>query len=81
MDLNNITILAITLQGITPTFYKIPVTAELSEAVARGRHTLHCSSPIFSVHPRSMATLATRSRETKDRAEILACLEALLQSL
>lgn len=34
MDLNIITILAMTLQGITPTFYKIPVTAELSEAIA-----------------------------------------------
>ncbi|KAG2751460.1 hypothetical protein P692DRAFT_20726586, partial [Suillus brevipes Sb2] len=60
-DLNITTILAMTLQGITSTFYKIPVTAELSEAVARGRYTLHCSSSKLSVHPRSM---------------ILACLEA-----
>lgn len=77
-SLNVITIPAITLQGITPTFYKIPVTAELSEAVARGRYpTLHNTrSSIFSVHPRSMAI-----RGTEDRVEILACLEALKQFL
>ncbi|KAG1780200.1 hypothetical protein EV702DRAFT_767960 [Suillus placidus] len=79
--LDAITIPAITLEGLTPTFYKIPVTAELSEAVARGTYPTSKTRvlryfPKYSVHPRSLAF-----RETEDRAEFLACLEAFKQFL
>ncbi|KAG2043052.1 hypothetical protein BDR03DRAFT_942745 [Suillus americanus] len=79
--LDVITIPAITLQGLTPTFYKIPVTVELSEAVARGTYPTSKTRvlryfPKFSGHPRNFAI-----RNLKDRAEFLACLEAFKQFL
>src|SRR6267154_2221925 len=75
-----ITIPAITMIGTCPIFYKIPVTAELCDAVRSGRYPAIKTLvpryiPVFS----GPQTVAMRSPQ--NRVEILACLQAFKQFL
>lgn len=69
------TLPAILMQGTVPTFYKIPVTAELCAAVQQGAYpaletrVLRYAPVLPSLHEPGMRLL-------ENRVEILACLEA-----
>ncbi|KAG0705464.1 hypothetical protein DFH29DRAFT_906593 [Suillus ampliporus] len=72
--LNTITLPAITMMGTSPIFYKIPVTAELSEAVSRGMYPT-TETRVLRYFPQPPIHAMGMSFP-EDRAEILACLHA-----
>ena len=71
----------ITMTGTSPTFFKIPVTFELIEAVQRGEYP--ASPTVVAMHrpdvPRSACRLNEGMRPLDNRRCILACFEAFKQ--
>ena len=71
----------ITMTGTSPTFFKIPVTLELIEAVQRGEYP--ATPTVVAMHrpdvPRPARRLSEGMRPLDNRRSILACFEAFKQ--
>jgi hypothetical protein len=71
----------ITMTGTSPTFFKIPVTAELIQAVELGRYP--ATPTVVAMHipdiPRPARRLSEGMRPLDNRRNILACFEAFKQ--
>lgn len=73
----------IILKGSSPTFYKVPVTAELSQAVVLGQYPdkptiVYAHLPVI---PRPARRLSEGMKPLDNRASILACYEAFKRFL
>ena len=66
--------------GTNPVFYKIPVTAELSEAVRRGTYPA-TETRVLKYVPVLPRRRSLGMRPLENRVELLACLEAFKQFL
>lgn len=82
VDPLNIKVMAgITMTGTSPTFFKIPVTLELIEAVQRGEYP--ATPTVVAMHrpevPRPTRRLSEGMRPLDNRRCILACFEAFKQ--
>ena len=71
----------ITMTGTSPTFFKIPITSELMEAVRLGQYPP--TPTVVAMHipevPRPARRLSEGMRPLDSRAKILACFEAFKQ--
>ncbi|KAI0293452.1 hypothetical protein BC826DRAFT_936201 [Russula brevipes] len=77
---NRAVIPAMTMAGTYPTFYKIPVTTQLSQAIQQGTYP-QTETRILRFSPVLPRRISLGMRPLDNRGEILTCLEAFKQFL